>query len=139
MEAFWQQYHNVIIMGIILSLFIYKGRIMGFFFGFSSISAKKASSWLGDEGVVVLDVRTEGEFNSGHIKGAKNVPVHMVPQMRDVLKEEFKGKRVLVICHTGSRSATACVSLAKSGLEIYNVTGGMVAWNLMGDRSVLVS
>jgi rhodanese-related sulfurtransferase len=134
---FWQQYHNVIIMIGIFTLFIFKGKIMGYFFGFKSVSAKVASAALRSSKGVLLDVRTDAEFQTGHVAGAKHIPLHQLSGHLPALAKELKGKEVYVICHTGGRSASACVALAKMGLEVYNVTGGMVGWNVMGDKSLL--
>ena len=134
---FWQQYHNIIIMTGIFALFIFKGRIMGYFFGFKSVSAKVASSAIRSSKGVLLDVRTDGEYQSGHVSGAKHIPLHQLSGHLPALAKEFQGKEVYVICQTGGRSASACVSLAKMGLEVYNVTGGMVGWGVMGDKTLL--
>jgi rhodanese-related sulfurtransferase len=134
---FWNQYHNIIIMVGLFVIFIFKGKIMGFFFGFKSISAKGASEMLKAGNTTIIDVRTDGEFQSGHIDGAKHIPLHQMSGHAVALGQELSGQKVLVICHTGSRSAPACISLAKQGLTVYNVTGGMMGWSMLGDKELL--
>ena len=77
--------------------------------------------------LVVLDVRTEAEFASGHIPRAKLVPVD---ELEDRLRE-LPGKDVplLVTCAAGGRSLAACHTLAEHGYtSLYNLVGGMHAW-----------
>lgn len=126
-----------IIITVIFLLFIFKGRIMGFFFGFKNITAKGASELLTQGNATIIDVRTDGEYQSGHIKGAKHVPLHQLSGHLTALGQQLAGREVLVICHTGSRSASACIPLSKQGLKVYNVTGGMMGWSLLGDKALL--
>ncbi|MEI7730830.1 MAG: rhodanese-like domain-containing protein [Verrucomicrobiota bacterium] len=82
--------------------------------------------------VVVLDVRTPGEFKGGHVKGAVNV---------DYLGTEFeskataldKTKTYLVYCAAGVRSAKACNKLVKLGFgSLVDLKGGYGAWQGAG-------
>ncbi|EUJ37121.1 rhodanese-like domain-containing protein [Brochothrix campestris] len=71
----------------------------------------------------VLDVRTPVEFKSGHIKGAKNIPLHVV--------ETYVGNKtepLYVICQSGMRSKQAVKRLQRLGYQAINVTGGMNQW-----------
>ena len=76
-----------------------------------------------DAGAVIVDVRTVAEFNSGHIKGAINIPVDAIAKKVNELKQ--KGKPVITCCRSGARSGVAVSILTKAGIEAYN--GG--AWN----------
>jgi len=78
--------------------------------------------------LVVLDVRTEAEFTSGHIPRAKLVPVD---ELEDRLSElPAKGTRMLVTCAAGGRSLQACHTLAERGYtNLLNLVGGMHAWH----------
>ena len=57
-----------------------------------------------DKSVVLLDVRTVGEFNRGHMNGFKNIPVG---ELRERINEIEKGKPVYLICQSGLRSYIA--------------------------------
>lgn len=74
-----------------------------------------------DEGVTLLDVRTEQEYKNGHVEGVQNIPVDA---LRDRLGEIEHGKPVYVICQSGLRSYIACRILAGRGYEAYNFSGG---------------
>jgi phage shock protein E len=74
------------------------------------------------EGAVIVDVRTKGEFQAGHIEGSKNIPLDVVKTQVQQLKKS--GKRVITVCRSGNRSAMAKSILSSAGIEVYN--GG--AW-----------
>jgi len=60
----------------------------------------------------ILDVREPDEYAAGHIPGALNIPLGLLPVMTD---EVDKGKTWHVICHSGARSAMAVQYLAGLG------------------------
>ena len=83
---------------------------------------------LANEGAVILDVRTPGEFKEGHIKGAVNVPVD---QLRNSLLElKNKNKTVITCCRSGARSAIATNMLTNAGISAFN--GG--AWHSLSKK-----
>jgi len=80
---------------------------------------------LAKKGAVIIDVRSNEEFKSGHIKGAINVPVEQIKtRINDVKK---MNKPVITCCRSGMRSGMAASVLLSAGIEVYN--GG--AWNLL--------
>ncbi len=74
------------------------------------------------QGAIILDVRSSGEYNGGHLKGAMNIPVDRIQQRINEIKA--KGKPVITCCASGMRSSMAAGILQKAGIEAYN--GG--AW-----------
>ncbi|MBY0477349.1 MAG: rhodanese-like domain-containing protein [Chitinophagaceae bacterium] len=73
---------------------------------------------LQQQGAVILDVRTAGEFNSGHINGAINIPVDRISSSINDIKK--KGKPVITCCASGMRSGSATSVLKQAGIEVYN-------------------
>ena len=72
-------------------------------------------------GAQIIDVRTPGEFNGGHIKGAKNIPLQ---SLGNNLSKINKKKPVITCCASGARSAAAKNILQNSGFtEVYNGGG----------------
>jgi phage shock protein E len=70
------------------------------------------------EGAQIIDVRTKGEFQSGHVKGAINIPLD---QLRSNLNKIDKNKNVITCCASGMRSASAKSILKASGLtKVHN-------------------
>jgi len=74
---------------------------------------------------VVLDVRQPDEFRTGHINGAKLIPLNELSRRMGELP---KGREIICICATGNRSGTASRMLAKEGFAVFNAQGGMLAW-----------
>jgi phage shock protein E len=69
-------------------------------------------------GAIILDVRTEKEFKSGHVKGSVNIPLDKISDNISRLK---KDKPIITCCASGMRSATARHILKNSGFsEVYN-------------------
>ena len=74
-----------------------------------------------DGSMTLIDVRTEEEFDSGHIKGFFNIPVD---ELREHIEEFDIKKPVYVVCQSGLRSYIACCILSQHGFECYNLSGG---------------
>lgn len=70
---------------------------------------------------VLLDTRTTGEFQSGHVDGFINIPVD---ELRDRIDEIDKDKKVYLMCQSGQRSYVATRILRSLGYDAYNFTGG---------------
>lgn len=74
----------------------------------------------------VLDVREKWEYDSGHIKGAVNLPLSSLESSSSKLDNKDK---YYIVCRSGARSATATDYLAQLGYDTTNVAGGMLSWN----------
>lgn len=85
-----------------------------------------------DGSVTLLDTRTAGEFESGHVDGFANIPVD---ELRDRIGELPAGKPVYVVCQSGLRSYLACRVLSQHGFDCYNFSGGYRLYaSITGDR-----
>jgi rhodanese-related sulfurtransferase len=73
----------------------------------------------------LLDVREDDEWESGHIPGAKHIPVGSLKERH---KELDPSEEIIVVCRSGNRSALACEYLASLGYNVVNLQGGMLAW-----------
>ena len=73
------------------------------------------------ENVLVLDVRTEMEFDNAHIEGAINIPVD---SLRERISELDTNKEVLAYCQVGLRGYIASRILSQNGFKVKNLTGG---------------
>ncbi|OPJ55143.1 rhodanese-like domain-containing protein [Alkalithermobacter paradoxus] len=76
-------------------------------------------------GAILIDIRNEEAYSEGHIKGAINIPIKLLPFK---MNELDKSKTILVVCYVGGSSVVACKALSKAGFKVKNVTGGMKAW-----------
>ena len=87
-----------------------------------------------DGSVTLLDTRTVGEYDQGHMEGFRNIPVD---ELRERLGEIEKGKPVYVICQSGLRSYIASRILEGSGYTAYNFAGGFRFYDaVMNDRAL---
>lgn len=95
---------------------------------FKTIPVSETNEMLGKIGVIFLDVREPGEFQSGHLPGAINIPLGSVESQ---FEKQFPDKTttVLVYCRSGRRSVTASKMLIKMGYKnVLNMDGGYKAW-----------
>lgn len=92
------------------------------------ISSQKAKEIIdSEEDVVILDVRTEEEFNSGHIKDAVLVPVDDIQgKIQEVI--ENKNSKIMIYCRSGNRSATAAQKMKELGYTNIYDFGGINTW-----------
>ena len=107
----------VIAVALLLGWFLARTRL-------GKVAPEKARALVA-EGALLLDVRTPGEFSSGHIRGAKNVPLHELSARAASIAE--KNKTIVVYCQSGMRSASAAGVLRKAGAEVHDL-GAMARW-----------
>lgn len=113
---------------IVISLMLIYSFIGNRLRGFGSTAPAEAIRLINRENAVVLDVREENEFLSGHIVNSIHIPLNFLKERLADL-EKHKGKPIIVGCRSGQRSATACSLLKKQGFEqVYNLQGGVAAW-----------
>jgi rhodanese-related sulfurtransferase len=84
------------------------------------------------EGVALVDVREDDEWQAGHAPGALHIPLG---QLTDRLGELPEGELV-VVCRSGGRSGRAVAWLNENGFDAVNLDGGMQAWNGAGRAMV---
>jgi rhodanese-related sulfurtransferase len=78
---------------------------------------------------LVVDVREAREYRPGHVPGAQNVPLSVLPAR---LPELPKDRPVYVVCQAGGRSAQAAALMRSVGVDATDVTGGTGAWITSG-------
>jgi rhodanese-related sulfurtransferase len=83
----------------------------------------------------LLDVRTNAEWELGHIDGAINVPLGQLEEQQDYLPIDH-GDPVVAICLTAHRSIPTVRLLRRHGYEVVQLQGGMRAWRAAGKREV---
>ena len=74
-----------------------------------------------DKGAIIIDVRTTGEFQGGHIKGSKNIPLNMISSKINDIKK--LNKPVIACCASGMRSSQATSILKSNGIDVMNGGG----------------
>jgi len=77
---------------------------------------------------VILDVRTQSEFEAEHLPGAIHMD-YFGPDLIEQMDALDKTKPYLIYCRSGRRSVRVCVLMRNSGFkEVYNLDGGIKAW-----------
>ena len=95
---------------------------------YTKITAEEAKEMMDqDSSVIVLDVRTEEEYNTGHIEGAILIPnTEIIEKAENILTD--KSATILVYCRSGRRSALAAEDLAGLGYTNVYDFGGIIDW-----------
>jgi len=92
------------------------------------IQAASASKLINDENHIFLDVRTDSEYNSGHIKNSYHIPLQSLQDRLDEI-ETIKNKNIIVYCRSGARSSKATKFLSQNGFRVRNLVGGVLSWD----------
>jgi rhodanese-related sulfurtransferase len=96
--------------------------------GVKEVDNAGAMQLINHKNALVLDVREEIEFKTGHIRGAKLLPLNKLKERIGEL-ERYREKPIVVVCRSGHRSASACALLGNREFgQAYNLSGGMMAW-----------
>lgn len=92
-----------------------------------NINAKTLKKWLENNEAIIVDVREPAEHEAKKITGANLVPLSNISKN---LLPQSANKKLVIHCHSGKRSQMACEKLLRedSDLEIYNLEGGILAW-----------
>ncbi len=77
----------------------------------------------------VLDVRQPDEYRSGHIGGARLIPLS---ELKQRVNELPRDRKIVCVCRSGNRSDSAARLLAPLGFDVVNMNGGMLAWQRAG-------
>ncbi len=95
---------------------------------YHELAADEAAALIKNVKPVIIDVRTEGEYNSGHIPGANLLPVQVFADKLGSL-EKFKDDDILLYCASGNRSTVAAKILIDAGFtKVYNLRRGIGDW-----------
>ena len=80
------------------------------------------------DGAIIIDVRTKGEYQQGHIKGSQNIPLDVLSSNLSKLNKE---KTIITCCASGMRSAQAKSILLSNGFSNVHNGGG---WNGLNNK-----
>lgn len=82
-----------------------------------------------DTKAVVIDVRTDEEFQEGHIPGAVQMNIQNTSQFHDKIQNLDPSACYYIYCHAGGRSAMAAALFNSAGImKTYNLLGGISEW-----------
>ncbi len=96
--------------------------------GVTNMNVSEFSKKITEAGVITLDVRTAGEFMSGHIQGAQNIDFESGSFAEDISTLDKNGTYA-VYCRSGNRSGQAVKVMHDAGFHnVYNLNGGVIDW-----------
>lgn len=100
--------------------------------GAQGLTPSTATNLMNNEDAIVVDIRPEKEFITGHITGSLNVPA---TKMKDNLGrlEKHKNDPIIVVCKSGVTSGASAKDLKKAGFsKVYKLQGGISEWQVSG-------
>lgn len=93
----------------------------------SRLTPMQATLLINQEGAVAVDVRSDSEYQSGHLPGALFVPLERIPG--DKALEKLTDRPIILYCESGARSAVAVKRLRRAGFtRVYHLVGGLIEW-----------
>ena len=96
--------------------------------GIKEVDHIAAMQLINHKNALILDVREQGEYDSGHILNSKLISLGKLAGRIGEL-EKYRERPIVVVCRSGQRSASACAFLGKQGFtQAYNLNGGVMAW-----------
>ena len=95
---------------------------------YQQISQETAKEMMDSQELIILDVREQSEYDSGHIPGSVLLPVGSIDQDTAAAVIPDKDSTVLVYCRSGNRSKTASAALAELGYTAVYEFGGINTW-----------
>jgi rhodanese-related sulfurtransferase len=92
------------------------------------VSASQALELLEGD-AILLDVREQYEWDTGHAPQARLLPMSQLAGRADELPRDVP---IICVCHLGGRSAAVAAALNRAGWQALDLTGGMRSWQAAG-------
>ena len=93
---------------------------------YPTISMRELEQWMSSgRPMLLVDLRTKREYDQGHLRGAVCHPFDLMEEWAEELPE---GVPIVFYCMRGSKSILVCNRLCRSGLQVVNTGGGLVAY-----------
>ena len=121
--------HMLLAMGLVgLTIALVYTEVARLFRGYTAVRPPALTALINREDAVMLDLSASGDFEKGHIAGAKSVPSADFNAQHKRLPSD-RTRPVVVSCRTGQASMGAAAQLKKAGFEkVYWLEGGVAAW-----------
>lgn len=103
---------------------------------YANVGVEEFQTLIVDQSVQLLDVRSQEEFDEGHIARAILVDVNDTAFVEKAMAVLDPQRQVAVYCRSGRRSARAANQLAAQGMKVTNLDGGVIAWQDSGKSLV---
>lgn len=89
------------------------------------VDAAQLAEMISADGVELIDVRRDYEYEAGHIPGARHIELNELTATADSIG---KDKPVVFYCRSGNRSGMAAEAFGQAGYDAHNLDGGINAW-----------
>lgn len=124
----WWLFLALIVILALLFVNLTRNRLLGF----RDVKAAEAVQLINHDDAVVIDVRSDDDFEAGHIVGAVHAPLALLEErMKDL--QAYRERKVIVCCEAGRQSAHAGAALRDAGFgSVYKLSGGLMAWRSAG-------
>ena len=132
--AWLQENGLTVLLLVVFAAFMLRWPVMARLTGVEQLTVHDLSAQMGTATPpLLLDVRSQAEYDSGHVPNAVLMPISDLSDNLDSLKKQGLSRHVAVICLSGSRSVHGAVLLKQAGFEkVYNVVGGTANWKAQG-------
>ncbi|KAB7769790.1 rhodanese-like domain-containing protein [Xanthomonas maliensis] len=111
-----------------LTIAIIVTEVARLFRGYRALKPAELTRLINSENALVVDVSPSADFEKGHIAGSRNLQMAKFDPAAKPLAAA-KASPVVVVCRSGTTSATAAKTLKKAGFEqVYWLDGGVAAW-----------
>ena len=125
----------LVLLAVVIVIWAMNGRSPGND-AFKNLGNDEFEQLLTDSNVVLLDVRTQSEFEEGHLRDAILIDVKTDSFMMAARDRLPKEKIIAVYCRSGRRSVAAAERLAADGYQVVNLKGGIQSWKAAGKEVV---
>ena len=96
--------------------------------GANAVTAMQAVRLINHNDALVLDVRTQDEYQKSHILNSVNIPLGLLDSRISEIQDR-KTQPVILVCQSGNRSQQAARTLKKHEfIQLHNLSGGMLSW-----------
>lgn len=120
----WPEVLIALISGFMLFWSFFGNRIRGI----KEVDTLGAMNLINRNNALVLDVREQGEYDSGHIINSRLIPVGKLKERIGEL-EKYRDRPIVAVCRSGARSTSATALLNKHKFtQVHNLSGGVIAW-----------
>ena len=120
--------NNLILFALLVGIIVLLLRTWITPSGMTRVTPMQAVSLFNKGDALVLDVRTQQEYDEGHVLDALNIPMgYLESRINEI--QNYKSQPVILVCQSGNRSMQAAHQLKKQGFtDLNNLEGGMLAW-----------
>lgn len=124
-----RKYIVISLIIVIAIVIVYNSNIKATKLEYQIITANEAYNIIeSEEDFIILDVRTESEYASGHIKDSILLPYDEISIKAETVLPN-KNKKILIYCRSGNRSSIAAKELSELGYTDIIDFGGIISWN----------